>query len=55
VNKPKIWLSSPHMGHKEHEFVREAFTRIGLRPWGRMWMVSNKTSLNLWGWVTPLL
>jgi hypothetical protein len=25
MNKPKIWLSSPHMGGKEQEFVKEAF------------------------------
>ena len=31
---PKIWLSSPHMGTKEQEFVREAFDTNWIAPLG---------------------
>ncbi len=33
-NKPKIWLSSPHMGGKEQEFVKEAFETNWIAPLG---------------------
>ncbi len=32
--KSKIWLSSPHMGHKEFEFVKEAFDTNWIAPLG---------------------
>lgn len=32
--KPKIWLSSPHMGQKEFEFVKEAFDTNWIAPLG---------------------
>jgi dTDP-4-amino-4,6-dideoxygalactose transaminase len=32
--KPKIWLSSPHMGGKEQEFVNEAFDTNWVAPLG---------------------
>ncbi len=32
--QPKIWLSSPHMGHKEFEFVKEAFDTNWIAPLG---------------------
>jgi dTDP-4-amino-4,6-dideoxygalactose transaminase len=32
--KPKIWLSSPHMGGKEQEFVKEAFDTNWVAPLG---------------------
>src|ERR1022692_2782460 len=32
--KPKIWLSSPHMGGKEQEFVKEAFETNWVAPLG---------------------
>lgn len=32
--KEKIWLSSPHMGEKELEFVKEAFTTNWIAPLG---------------------
>ncbi|MEN7551151.1 aminotransferase class I/II-fold pyridoxal phosphate-dependent enzyme [Rapidithrix thailandica] len=32
--KPKIWLSSPHMGEKEFEFVKEAFETNWIAPLG---------------------
>lgn len=34
MNKPKIWLSSPHMGGKEQEFVKEAFETNWVAPLG---------------------
>ena len=34
MNKPKIWLSSPHMGGKEQEFVKEAFDTNWVAPLG---------------------
>ncbi|MFN4083108.1 MAG: DegT/DnrJ/EryC1/StrS family aminotransferase [Bacteroidia bacterium] len=34
MNKPKIWLSSPHMGDKEFEFVKEAFDTNWIAPLG---------------------
>ncbi len=34
MNKPKIWLSSPHMGTREQEFVREAFDTNWIAPLG---------------------
>ena len=33
MNK-KIWLSSPHMGGKEQEFVKEAFDNNWVAPLG---------------------
>ena len=33
-NKPKIWLSSPHMGGKEQVFVKEAFDTNWIAPVG---------------------
>jgi dTDP-4-amino-4,6-dideoxygalactose transaminase len=34
MNKEKIWLSSPHMGGKEQEFVKEAFETNWVAPLG---------------------
>src|SRR6186997_2983489 len=34
MNQPKIWLSSPHMGSKEFEFVKEAFDTNWIAPVG---------------------
>jgi len=34
MTKPKIWLSSPHMGGKEQEFVKEAFDTNWVAPLG---------------------
>jgi dTDP-4-amino-4,6-dideoxygalactose transaminase len=34
MNKRKIWLSSPHMGGKEQEFVKEAFDTNWVAPLG---------------------
>jgi dTDP-4-amino-4,6-dideoxygalactose transaminase len=34
MNKPKIYLSSPHMGAKEFEFVKEAFDTNWISPVG---------------------
>jgi dTDP-4-amino-4,6-dideoxygalactose transaminase len=34
MTQPKIWLSSPHMGTKEQEFVREAFDTNWIAPLG---------------------
>ncbi len=34
MNKEKIWLSSPHMGGKEREFVTEAFDSNWVAPLG---------------------
>ena len=34
MNQSKIWLSSPHMGNKEQEFVREAFDTNWIAPLG---------------------
>jgi dTDP-4-amino-4,6-dideoxygalactose transaminase len=34
MTSPKIWLSSPHMGTKEQEFVREAFDTNWIAPLG---------------------
>jgi dTDP-4-amino-4,6-dideoxygalactose transaminase len=34
MNKEKIWLSSPHMGGKEQEFVKEAFASNWVAPLG---------------------
>jgi dTDP-4-amino-4,6-dideoxygalactose transaminase len=34
MNKEKIWLSSPHMGGKEREFVTEAFDTNWVAPLG---------------------
>jgi len=31
---PKIWLSSPHMGGKEQEYVNEAFETNWIAPLG---------------------
>ena len=31
---PKIWLSSPHMGGKEQEFIKEAFDTNWIAPLG---------------------
>lgn len=33
-NKPKLWLSSPHMGGEEQEFVNEAFETNWIAPLG---------------------
>lgn len=33
-NKPKIWLSSPHMGEDEFKFVKEAFDTNWIAPLG---------------------
>ena len=32
--KPKIWLSSPHMGGKEIEYVKQAFDTNWIAPLG---------------------
>ncbi|WP_396168112.1 DegT/DnrJ/EryC1/StrS family aminotransferase [Flavobacterium sp.] len=34
MNKPKIWLSSPHMGGGEQKFVQEAFDSNWIAPLG---------------------
>ena len=34
MDKPKIWLSSPHMGGREEYFVREAFSNNWIAPLG---------------------
>ena len=34
MDKPKIWLSSPHMGGREDYFVREAFANNWIAPLG---------------------
>ena len=34
MDKPKIWLSSPHMGGREEYFVREAFANNWIAPLG---------------------
>jgi dTDP-4-amino-4,6-dideoxygalactose transaminase len=34
MNKPKIWLSSPHMGGGEQKFVQEAFDTNWIAPLG---------------------
>jgi dTDP-4-amino-4,6-dideoxygalactose transaminase len=34
MTKDKIWLSSPHMGNKEREFVEEAFASNWIAPLG---------------------
>jgi dTDP-4-amino-4,6-dideoxygalactose transaminase len=34
MTNPKIWLSSPHMGGKEQEFVKEAFDTNWVAPLG---------------------
>ncbi|MBC7381814.1 MAG: DegT/DnrJ/EryC1/StrS family aminotransferase [Bacteroidia bacterium] len=34
MTKPKIWLSSPHMGGKEFEYVKEAFDTNWIAPLG---------------------
>ena len=34
TNKPKIWLSSPHMGEDEFKFVKEAFDTNWIAPLG---------------------
>jgi len=34
MNKPKIWLSSPHMSGKEFEYVKEAFDTNWIAPLG---------------------
>lgn len=34
MNKPKIWLSSPHMGGKEQEFVKDVFDTNWIAPLG---------------------
>lgn len=34
AEKEKIWLSSPHMGHKELEYVKEAFETNWIAPLG---------------------
>ena len=33
-NKPKIWLSSPHMGGEEQNFVNDAFDTNWIAPLG---------------------
>ena len=33
-SKPKIYLSSPHLGSQEFEFVREAFATNWIAPLG---------------------
>lgn len=33
-DKPKIWLSSPHMGEQEQQFVKEAFDTNWIAPLG---------------------
>ena len=34
MNKPKIWLSSPHMGGSEQKFVQDAFDANWIAPLG---------------------
>lgn len=34
MNKPKIWLSSPHMGGKEEQYIKEAFDTNWIAPLG---------------------
>ncbi|MEO6731740.1 MAG: DegT/DnrJ/EryC1/StrS family aminotransferase [Ferruginibacter sp.] len=34
MTQPKIWLSSPHMGYKEFEYVKEAFDTNWIAPLG---------------------
>jgi dTDP-4-amino-4,6-dideoxygalactose transaminase len=34
MHKPKIWLSSPHMGGKEQEYINEAFETNWIAPLG---------------------
>jgi dTDP-4-amino-4,6-dideoxygalactose transaminase len=34
MNKPKIWLSSPHMGTAEQKYVQEAFDTNWIAPLG---------------------
>ena len=34
MNNPKIWLSSPHMGGTEQDFVNEAFATNWVAPLG---------------------
>jgi len=34
MNKEKIWLSSPHMGEQEQQFVKEAFDANWIAPLG---------------------
>jgi dTDP-4-amino-4,6-dideoxygalactose transaminase len=34
IDKPKIWLSSPHMGGQEEKFVKEAFEANWIAPLG---------------------
>ena len=34
MNNPKIWLSSPHIGEKEQQFVKEAFDTNWIAPLG---------------------
>ena len=34
MNKPKIWLSSPHMGGREQHYVNEAFEANWVAPLG---------------------
>jgi dTDP-4-amino-4,6-dideoxygalactose transaminase len=34
MQKPKVWLSSPHMGGKEKEFIQEAFDTNWVSPAG---------------------
>ncbi len=34
MNKPKIWLSSPHMGGSEEQYIKEAFDANWIAPLG---------------------
>jgi dTDP-4-amino-4,6-dideoxygalactose transaminase len=34
MNKPKIWLSSPHMGGNEKQYVDDAFSSNWIAPLG---------------------
>ncbi len=34
TDKPRIWLSSPHMGGKEIDFIQQAFTQNWIAPLG---------------------
>jgi dTDP-4-amino-4,6-dideoxygalactose transaminase len=52
MNKEKIWLSSPHMGGKEQEFVKEAFDTNWVAPLGPnvdglKWIWLNLPNVNL--------
>ena len=34
MNNPKIWLSSPHMGGPEQNYIKEAFDANWVAPLG---------------------